>query len=143
MLKMNWTLSAALMAAALVSTAPKAAAQTPGYRGNFTLPFEARFGDVILQPGKYAVATVAGARGIRITGDSQNVSLLAAGSDQMPDTKNGKLIFAETDGGYALQTFESGSMGRSLHFVVKTGAKGSRMNTESAAIKKTIVVGLQ
>lgn len=139
MLNMRWTLSAGLLAAALVATTQQAGAQSPSYRGAFTLPFEARFGNVVLEPGHYVVSSLDGAKGIRITGDRKAVSILSAGYDIEPETAKGKLILVEVNGMYALQTFESGSMGRSLHFIVGK----SRGNVESAGIKQTVEVGLQ
>jgi hypothetical protein len=139
MLNMKWTLSAGLLAAALAVTAPQAGAQSPTYRGSFTLPFEARFGNVVLEPGKYSVSTLDGAKGLRITGDTKTVSILSAGYDIKPETANGKLVLVDVNGMYALQTFESGSLGKTLHFVVGK----SRGNVESATVKQTVEVGLQ
>jgi len=64
MLNMKWTLSAAMLAGAFAGTAPQASAQSEHYRGSFKLPFEARFGKVVLQPGSYSVSTLEGAKGI-------------------------------------------------------------------------------
>ena len=140
MLNMKWTLSAVIFAAVVAGTAPQASAQSVNYRGSFKLPFEARFGNVVLQPGSYSVSTLEGAKGIRITGDKGNVALLAAGYDLEPGTAKARLILVDSEGMYALQSFESGSMGKALHFVVGKNPRGA---AERAAVKPTVEVGLQ
>jgi len=138
MLNMKWTMSAVMLAAAFAGTA---SAQSEHYRGTFTLPFEARFGNVVLQPGNYSVSTLEGAKGIFIVGDRGKVALLAAGYDVEPGTEKAKLIMVDSGGMYALQRFESGAMGKALHFVV---AKNPHAPVErAAAAKPTIEVGLQ
>jgi hypothetical protein len=132
MLNMKWTLSAALLAASL------ATAQSPSYRGSFTLPCEARFGNTVLQPGKYSVSAIEGAKGITISGDKQSVSLLSAGFDFAPEATNSKLILVDVGGEYTLKTFESASMGKTMHFSVSK----SRGNTERAGARPNIEVGM-
>jgi hypothetical protein len=129
---MKWTLSAVMLAASLAS------AQMPSYRGKFTLPFEARFGNVVLQPGSYTVATLNGAKGIRITGDNGHVSLLAAGSDVKPTTERARMILVDKNGMYALQSFESGSMGVELQFLVT-----KHPDRMAATARPNVEVGLQ
>jgi hypothetical protein len=140
MLNMNWTLSAVMLAAAFAGTAPQASAQTEHYRGKFELPFEARFGNVVLPPGHYAVATLEGAKGIRITGDKGTVAILAAGYDLQPGTEKAKMTLVDSGGIYALESFESGIMGKSFHFLVGKNPRGA---TERASVKPAIEVGLQ
>lgn len=139
MLNMNWTLSAVMLAAGFVGTVSQASAQSQRYKGTFELPFEARFGNVVLQPGNYTVSTLEGAQGIRITGERGNVSILAAGYDLEPVNAKAKMLLVDSNGMYALQSFESGSMGKALRFVV-TKPHGS---VEHAATKPTIEVGMQ
>jgi hypothetical protein len=141
MLNMNWTLSAVMLAAAFAGTASQASAQSERYRGSFTLPFEARFGTVVLQPGNYSVSTLDGAKGIRITGDRGKVAILAAGYDLKPVSEKAKMIMVDSGGIYALQSFESGAMGKAFRFVV---AKNPHATIERAAVvKPAIEVGLQ
>jgi hypothetical protein len=138
MLNMKWTMSAVMLAAAFAGTA---SAQTERYRGSFTLPFEARFGKVVLQPGTYTVSTLEGAKGIFIAGDNGKVTLLAAGYDLEPGTAKAKLIMVDSGGMYALKTFESGAMGKSIHFLVPKNPRGT---VERAAVAKpTVEVGMQ
>jgi hypothetical protein len=137
MLNMKWTLSAVVLAAAFAGTA---SAQSEHYRGSFKLLFEARFGNVVLEPGDYTVSSLGGAHGLRIVGDKGTVSILAAGTDVKPATESARMTFVDSDGMYALQSFESGAMGQSLQFHVK---KNSRGPVERASVKPTIEVGMQ
>jgi hypothetical protein len=137
MLNMKWTLSAVMLAGAFVGSA---SAQSQNYRGTFELPVEARFGNVVLQPGSYTVSSLELAIGIRITGDKGKVAILAAGYDLKPGTDKARMILVESDGMYALQSFEAGSMGKALHFHVQKNPRGG---VERAATKPAIEVGLQ
>jgi hypothetical protein len=146
MLNMKLTLSAAILAATFAGTATQASAQTPQhYRGAFTLPFEARFGNAVLEPGSYTISTLEGARGVRITGEKTSVALLAAGSDAKPENGKARIILVDSNGMYALQTFESGTMGEALEFLVVKHPRGAaeRAAVKPAAAKPTIELGLQ
>jgi len=140
MLKMKRTLGAAVLAAAVAVTAPQAGAQSPTYKGTFTLPVEARFGTTVLQPGDYTVSALGSASGIRITGESKSVSILSAGYDVTHEGSKSRLILVSTDNGYALRSFESEAMGRVLRFPIYK----SHGNSERASAKQTTIeVGLQ
>lgn len=137
MLNLKWTLSAVILAAAFSGMA---SAQTEHYRGTFQLPVEARFGSTVLQPGSYTVSTLEGAKGIRITGEQKGIAILAAGYDLEPGTKKARMVFVDSNGTYALQSFESGAMGKALHFNVGKTPRGA---VERAAVKPAIEVGMQ
>jgi hypothetical protein len=139
MLNMKWTMSAAILAAAFAGTAPQASAQSERYRGTFELQVEARFGDVVLQPGRYTLSTLEGAKGIRILGDKGKVALLSVGYDLKPGTEKAKMILVDSNGMYTLQSFESGPMGKTMHFSVRKNPRG----VERAAAKPAIEVGMQ
>jgi hypothetical protein len=140
MWNMKWTMTAAMLAAAISGTATQASAQSEHYRGSFTLPFEARFGSVVLQPGNYSVSTLEGAKGIRITGDGGHAAILAAGYDLQPGTAKARMIMVESNGVLTLESFESGAMGKSLHFVVPKARGGVE---RASAVRQTVEVGLQ
>jgi hypothetical protein len=140
MLNMKWTLSAAMLAAAFAGTASQASAQSEHYRGTFQLSVEARFGNVVLQPGKYTVSTLEGAKGIRITGDKGSAAILAAGYDLEPRTEKARMILVDSQGMYALESFESRAMGKVLHFNVGKSPRGA---VERASVKPAIEVGMQ
>jgi hypothetical protein len=139
MLNMKWTLSVVMLAAAFAGTASQASAQSQRYRGAFKLPFEARFGNVVLQPGSYTVSTLEGARGIRIAGDNGNVSILAAGYDLEPGNEKARMIMVDEGGMYALQSFESRATGVALRFLVVKSPRA----IERASAKPAVEVGLQ
>lgn len=136
MMNMKVTLGAMMLAAAFT-----ASAQTQGYRGTFELSTEARVGKVILQPGSYTVSTLQGAKGIRISGENKSVAILAAGTDLMAANDKPKLVFVDSNGVYALQSFESGAIGQAYEFLVVKSPRGVE---RAAAVKPaTIEVGLQ
>jgi hypothetical protein len=141
MLNMKWTMSAMMLAAAFAGTASQACAQSEHYRGSFQLPFEARFGNVVLQPGSYSVSTLEGAKGIRITGDHARVAILAAGYDVKAENEKARMILVESNGMYALESFESGAMGKALHFLLPKTPRGAV--ERAAAVKPTVELGLQ
>jgi hypothetical protein len=139
MLNMKWTMSAVMLAAALAGTASQASAQTAqNYRGTFKLPFEARFGNTVLPPGSYTVSTLEGAKGLRILGEKGSVSILAAGYDLKPRTAKARMTLVEADGMYTLRTFESGTMGQALQFLVPKNPRGT---VDLTAAKSTIELG--
>jgi hypothetical protein len=141
MLNMKWTMSAVMLAGAFVGIAPRASAQAQNYRGAFNLPFEARFGNKVLPAGDYKVSTIDGAKGVRITGDQASVSILSTGYDLKAEDDKPKMVFVERDGVFALQSFESGLMGKALYFYVGKGHNGT---TERAGAKPAVVeVGMQ
>jgi hypothetical protein len=142
MLKMKWTLSAAIVAGMIATSAPQAFAQSAGYRGSFTLPFEARFGNVVLEPGQYEVKTLEGASGLRFTGDRKTVAILAAGYDVKPDLRNAKLVLVESNGMYALESFQSGAMGKTLHFLVQKN-RGANAERASVVNHQTVEIALK
>jgi hypothetical protein len=137
MLNMKWTMSAVMLAAAFAGTA---SAQSQNFRGTFELPVEARFGNVVLQPGNYTVSSIEGAKGIRITGDKGKAAILSNGYELKPGTEKSRLILVDADGIYALKSFESASIGKSLHFAVGKTPRGA---VERAAAKPVIELGLQ
>src|SRR5450631_4057388 len=106
MFNMKSTMSAVILAAGLVGIAPHLAAQALNYHGTFTLPVEARFGNVVLQPGTYDVRTMEGAKGIRITGARKEVTILAARAEAQDETEKNKMVLVENNGVYTLQSFE-------------------------------------
>jgi hypothetical protein len=129
-----------MLAGALTGIAPQVSAQSAqAYRGAFNLPFEARFGNTVLQPGSYTVSTLEGAKGLRITGANGKASILAAGYDFRPGTKKARMILVDSNGMYALESFESGAMGEALHFVVVKPRGG----VERASAKPAVEVGMQ
>ena len=50
------------------------------------------------------------------------------------------MILVDAGGMYALQSFEAGSLGKSLHFSVRKAPRGA---VERAAVKPAIELGLQ
>ncbi len=122
MSKLNWTLSAALLAAACVMTAPPARAQST--LGTFNLPVQARFGGTVLQPGEYSVSRVNGMNAIQIKGDGGVATMLASSAGPQANNEHSKLTLTSVDGVFSLKRFESGSLGMTFDFrVPKTDSR--------------------
>ena len=73
-------------------------------------------------------------------GDGGNVAILAAGYEAKPTTEKAKFILVDSNGMYTLQSFESGAMGKELHFVLPKSKGGA---VERAAVKTTIEVAMK
>jgi hypothetical protein len=117
MLKINWTLSAALLAVSCAVTAPQARAQQ-AYHGAFTLPVAAHFGSVVLQPGEYSISTLERTRAIRVTGDGGTATILASSIDTEAAFGKGRITLENVNGAFALKRFDSGALGRRFDFVI-------------------------
>ena len=123
--KMSWTLSAILLAASYVGTAPTAQAQQASL-GTFTLPVAAHFGSVVLQPGEYRISALAGTSFIRVAGEGGIATILATSIDPQAGRDHGKLTLANVNGTFALQRFESGVTGTRFDFdIAKLRGKDS------------------
>jgi hypothetical protein len=141
MLNMKWTLSAVMLAGSFAGIAPHAVAQSQYYRATFKLPVEARFGEVLLPAGTYTISAIEGAKGLRIRGEKGNVAILATGYESKPATAKARLTLVDSDGTYALRSFESGAMGGEFQFrVAERNVFGS---VERAAIRPAIEIGVQ
>jgi len=123
MTKMNWTLSAALLAASCLVSTPQAKAQQPSM-GKFTLPVEAQFGGKILEPGQYEIYRVVGMNAIRITGEGGTATMLASSVDIHAPSAKGKITLINVGGNYAVRQFDTGLGGR-FEFVPWKSAKHS------------------
>ena len=115
MLKMNWTLSAIMIAGLCVVSAPRAQAQQATL-GTFTLPVAAHFGGVVLQPGDYTVSTLPGTNVIRIRGERGIATILASSIDDQAGFKHGSITLATGSGTFVLERFESSVLGRRFDF---------------------------
>jgi hypothetical protein len=72
-------LAAALLAVGSVGGTAKAQSNVPqsDYRGKFTLPFEAHWGQAVLQPGDYQLAFVQGAESVLVIRDAKTLRAIA------------------------------------------------------------------
>jgi len=122
MSNMNWTLSAVMLAAAFADRHRRQA------RSRSTTVAHSRWNLKRVSAGGFAAGhlhrfDLGRSEGNPYHGPKGGVSILAAGYEMKPETGNAKLVLVDADGMYALQSFESGAMGKEFRFnVVKKPA---------------------
>jgi len=96
------------------------------YRATFTLPFEARWGNTVVEPGQYTITVeeALGQKLIRLHGD-EDIAVFAGISSSEPYGDHGKLVFVNVDGLYTLKAFNASAIGQVFTFPVHK-AKGER-----------------
>lgn len=119
-----------LLAAAFGLFAGQAKAQSV-YTGKFTLPFEARWGSEVLQPGNYTIALDDSTRApglLVLRGEGKEAFIVASATDFNSKYSNdSKLILVDNGSGYAVQTLVAGEAGITMSYAlpkvknVKTG----------------------
>lgn len=123
----------ALAIAVVALTAVPANAQQL-YKASFTLPFEAQWGNTVMEPGNYTITIedAIGQKLIRLHGPAELAIFTgSAYPDKYGD--NGKLTFLNVNGVYTLKSFTASAIGRLYEFpVYKT--KGVRAQLTSIAV---------
>jgi hypothetical protein len=113
------------LAIVLVAAAVPANAQQL-YRATFTLPFEAQWGNTVVEPGQYTITVeeALGQKLIRLHG-AQDLAVFVGLSSSEPYGDNGKLVFVNIDGLYTLKAFNAAAIGKAFIFPVHK-ARGER-----------------
>jgi hypothetical protein len=142
MSKMSWTLSTILGIASFVVAAPQARAQRLDL-GNFKLPVEAHFGNVVLQPGEYNISRVEGMSAIRIKGERGTATILATSVDSEPEFDRSRMTLVNINGAFALSRFDSGTLGRRYDFKLDKKALGKNSERASAGHQAGIELGVK
>jgi hypothetical protein len=108
----------AILAGLIVCTLPLSA--QPVYKATFDLPFTAHWSGAVLEPGKYTVTVEQGLamRLIHVQGKGGTVVSVANPSQVEPSTENGRIIFAQVGGTYAIEELIAGSLGQSYAFAL-------------------------
>jgi hypothetical protein len=92
------------------------------YKGTFTLPFEARWGTAILQPGDYTISMeLESARTFNylvVRGEGKSAFILANVTDHTEFSKHSQLTLVQTGSGYVVQTLDAGELGLTLSYAV-------------------------
>jgi len=133
----------ALALALVIATAPANAQQL--YKGTFNLPFEAQFGNSIVEAGHYTITVeeALGQKMIRLYGQSTNgpagFTVLTGSSDRVSASENGKLKFVDVNGIPTLKSFEAGVIGQSFTFVMPRAKGGERSARTSSEITTEVV----
>jgi hypothetical protein len=108
---------------AVCFTANFASAQAGGaaYKGSFTLPFEARWGHVVLPPGNYSFtvdhAMVGGV--VRISrGNTDSIFVLSQGGSDQQTFERSELILVRSGGSYTIRALLLADAGLILEYSV-------------------------
>jgi hypothetical protein len=120
-------LKVGLLALAIVLAAAAVPANAQQlYRATFTLPFEAQWGNTVVEPGEYTITVeeAGGQKLIRLHGD-QDLAVFPGLLNSEPYGDNAKLVFVNIDGLYTLKAFNAAAIGKAFTFPVHK-AKGER-----------------
>jgi len=114
----------AILAGLIVSTLPLNAQQV--YKAKFDLPFAARWGGALLEPGEYTISVEQGLamRLIVIRGEGGTAVRIAGPYNLEPSAEDDRLTFTNVGGTYVLEQFGSGSLGQSFTFAVPKSLQG-------------------
>jgi len=128
----------ALFTVALAGLAVPASAQN--YKGKFTLPFEAHWGPVNLQPGEYTVSTdvVGGTPLIYVTGNGKTASIFPGPIEfRQPSDSRGELEVTEVNGTHVVTRFVAATVGKDYSFSIPKSIAGKGFG--AVALKKAAV----
>lgn len=110
-----------LMALALCLTASQGKAQGT-YTGNFTLPFEARWGSAVLPPGDYTISMdtdlIHATNYLVVRGAGKSAMILDSVLEEKEISNHSQLTVVKTAAGYAVQTLDAGEAGLTLSYPV-------------------------
>jgi hypothetical protein len=131
----NFVTVVGIMAIALGLSASMAKAEEV----TFSLPFEARWGNAVLEPGDYKMSVPSSSSGIQVftlTGNGKTLMFPSGGISYGTPTERSYLELVNRGGMYNVQEFSSGSTGRSFRFpVFKRG--GSENGGKATAVAVT------
>ena len=88
------------------------------YQGQFTLPFEARWGLAVLPPGDYTISMNLDAanRFLVVRGERKTAMILSVVADRKDISDHSQLTLVKTASGYRVQTLEAGEAGMTLTY---------------------------
>jgi len=122
------------LAIVLVAAAVPANAQQV-YKATFNLPFEAQWGNTVVEPGDYTITVeeALGQKVIRLHGGQGDLAIFAGPVISEPMGDNGKLVFVNVKGLYTLKAFNAAAIGQSFIFPVQK-ARGERASQQVTTI---------
>jgi hypothetical protein len=130
--KVKFGVLALAIAVMAVSAVPANAQQL--YKATFNLPFEAQWGNTVMEPGEYTltVEQAIGQKLIRLHGPAE-LAIFAGTSMAEAHGNNGRLTFVNVNGLYMLKSFTASAIGQFYEFPVHK-AKGARAQLTSIAV---------
>ena len=140
---MNFVKNCALTVSvfALVAGLGASQANAQDLRGTFTLPYQAHWGNIVLEPGQYVLRLSAGALTapvIHITGQGKNVMILAPKS-ATAESERGYLRVENVGQTHVVREFNSGIGGQLFTFSVPKSVK-NQIAVASNAPDTTVAV---
>jgi hypothetical protein len=90
------------------------------YKGQFTLPFEARWGLAVLPPGEYTISMDLDAANnyLVVRGEGKTALIVGIVTDRKDISDHSQLTLVKTASGYRVQTLEAGEAGMTLTYSV-------------------------
>jgi hypothetical protein len=134
----GFVVSGALFTVALAGLALPASAQN--YKAKFTLPFEAHWGAVVLEPGDYTItkSSVSAIPILSVTGNGRTASIIAGPAEVMePSNGGGRLELTEVNGTHVVTRFYAATAGKDYTFAIPKPL--SRNGFGAVALKKAVV----
>ena len=114
-------------------------ASAQNYRGKFTLPYEAHWGAVNLQPGEYTVSTdiVGGTPVLFVSNHRTTASIFTGPVDLVEASDNGLIELTEVNGTHVVTRFLAGALGKDYSFRIPKSIAGKGFGT--VALKKSAI----
>jgi len=130
--KIKFGVLALAIAVMAVSAVPANAQQL--YKATFNLPFEAQWGNTVMEPGAYTITVeqAIGQKLIRLHGPAE-IAIFVGSAVHDSYGENGKLTFVNVNGLYTLKSFTASQIGQFYEFPVHK-AKGARAQLTSLAV---------
>ena len=141
----NCACAAALFALVVGVTGSQATAQGIAMRGTFTLPFEAHWADVVLQPGDYSFSLPSATNNapvMRITGQGKTVLVAVPASTSAPESDRSYLKVENVGGTYVIRQFNSPVTRELITFpITKSVRKGMLAQNQAVTIPVPVAGG--
>ena len=133
----GYAVFAAVCTFALAGLSLPASAQT--YKGKFTLPYEAHWGIVDLQPGEYTVTpSIVGTTPLLyVSGNGTGFNIMAGPMDVREPGGRGKIELTEVNGTHVVTRFFAASVGKDYTFAIPKAI--AKQGFGAVALKKAVV----
>ena len=136
----NYASSLGVFALAVGLTASQANAQ--GAKATFNLPFQAHWGDAVLDPGEYSITlppTAAGSPILQVSGQGKTIMVVAGIFRPMAQSERSYLRLEDFGQEHVVREFRYGVAGKSFIFSVPKSS-GKQIRLESSAHGRTVAM---
>ena len=123
---LSWVKTLIVAVAAVCWCASLASAQS-AIRGEFTLPFEARWGQAVLPAGEYSfnLQSIRAPEVIQIRGEGKSVLVMAQGASDAPTSNDSALVLAQDGATYVVRSLRLAPLGITLAYAPHKGKSQS------------------